>query len=457
MSKTVIPSIDKEAWAHRLISLFPKPWTGHDAKQKSGAQHALFQAIGVELERTIDNVEYDLLASRIATALDSALDACAADYFSATEGFPSNIIRTPGEPDASFRARILAALLPTAVTREALINVLTRMTGTVPRVIEPWRFVDNAMLDGYTYFDVDTVENPGRLADPGLKWQGFIESPLPPYSGNLGNNPMYALDKGFCLDSPSGYLMDPDPTWWQQASQLDSLINKTKVFGTTVWRRYTQFPSTTRALGGTVICTAGDITRTVTVFPPFAAQYIILAAADWNTAVACKPLSNSQFQLTFSTPAPSTGSIVDWMAIPITIPQAQFLPIAPLATTFNVGIRPAFAGFTLIATPSWNTNISVNSLSSSIATLEFSTPAPEQASISVYMFPQNASGEQVISASATSITIIGSSQISGNYQAFVVPSWNTACDIVKGSNSFTVYFSEPPPAGGVLYWGVNRS
>lgn len=453
MTGTQIPEIDSAHWAERLLQIFPRDWTGDAAKKPGGILYSLFEAFGVEFERTRDNIEYGLLTSRLATATDEALDAAVADYFSEAIGFPANIVRQVGEPDESFRHRAMIALLPSAVTRQALIDILTKFVGSEPRVFEPWRFIDNGMLDGWTYFDVDTLDNPGRFADPGLKYQGFIESALPPYNSKVGNTPLYGMDIGFCFDSPSGYLFDPEPTWWQQSAALDTLINKSKIFGTYVWRRYSQDVLTSTPLGGTEHVIAGQTSATVEVYPAFAGAYIVLASANWNTEVSWTMVSNSTFKLNFGIPAPG-ANLVDWIALPISIPYTEFLYISPDTESVDLGIQ--HEGYIPVAALSWNSNLWISEITDSIATVSFAVPAPDQATICAYLFDPGSGGVDSPDEGDTSIMISGEI-ISGNYQVFVLPTWNTTCEVVKGESYFDVLFSVPAPSGASVYWGVHKS
>src|SRR5579883_145805 len=200
LNPTIIPDIEPEEWAQRILSVFPPDWTSDSAKAEGGVAHGLFKAIGACLTDVENDLIYAWHTCRIATATDDALDSVAADYFGAIAGFPADVVRVPGEPDESLRKRIYANLLCPGATRQALILVLTKLVGTPPRVFEPWRIDDTSEWDGFSYFDIDTTQNPGRMGDPGLSWQGFVETALPPYNSKLGNNPVYAFDMGASWD-----------------------------------------------------------------------------------------------------------------------------------------------------------------------------------------------------------------------------------------------------------------
>jgi len=76
---------------------------------------------------------YVRLQTRIATASDGFLDMIAGDYFGTA------VLRATGQTDASFRSRITAELVRERATRNALVQVLTQITGIPPVVIEPQR------------------------------------------------------------------------------------------------------------------------------------------------------------------------------------------------------------------------------------------------------------------------------------------------------------------------------
>ena len=90
---------------------------------------------------------YAALQTRIRTATDGWLDMIAADWFG------SGLLRRQGQTDASYRALIIASIMRERATRNAVIKVLTDITGRAPRVVEPRRPVDTGGYGaaGYGY------------------------------------------------------------------------------------------------------------------------------------------------------------------------------------------------------------------------------------------------------------------------------------------------------------------
>lgn len=76
--------------------------------------------------------------TRLATATDTWVDMWQADFFSPQQLAP----RLAAESDAALKARTQGALLAPRATRLSLKNVLTALTGRVPRIVEPSQTMD---------------------------------------------------------------------------------------------------------------------------------------------------------------------------------------------------------------------------------------------------------------------------------------------------------------------------
>lgn len=442
---TTVINLSADQWASRVVRLFPRKWSGDQARKLGGILFAICYAIGDTHTAIQDQLLYAFNASRIATAEDEALDRVCADFFD-----PDDLFRLPGEPDSSFRIRIYANLFPAGATRAAIIKALTLLTGFPPRLIEPWSVIDCASLDTHSYADIDTVDNPGRIADTGLRGAIFIESRLPNY-GQKGLYPVYGLDAGLAADI--SFCIDPQPTWFLGAGQLDKLINRVRARGIKAWRKYQAILLTTTALGGTKFLAPAATNTTVTIFPAFAGNYSILACPSWDTDVGYQVLSNSSFQLTFTVPAPAGGS-VDWMAVPVTVPGFGVLPIVPGKTDFSVLIPTGLAGSILFAKPSWTTPINYTEMDT-IASFDLAVAAPADTNVSYGCFDIANSGIVPMVADQPSATIV----LPGAplpYQAFAMPSWDTTVYVQKTATSFTMFYSVLPPSGATMLWGVSR-
>lgn len=451
---TVIPTFTEPEWAEKFLKTFPEPWTSVEARQPGGVLYALMFALGQALAAQLENVRYDWKACRIETAVDDALDLIASDFFGTVAGFPADVIRAPGEPDNSLRARIKATLLLPAATRQSLINLLVRLTNQTPRVMEPWSPGDTSVWDIQSFFDIDTVENSARLGDPGLTHQGFVESALPSF-GNQGDYPIWCFDKGAAWDSPSAYFFEAQATWWLQVARIDALINKTKPFGTIVWRKYTGQPLTRGTLGGTLSLEAGTTSYLIEVYPAFAGAFMVLANCNWNTSVSFVPSGTNQFLMTFSSPVPPGGGSVDWLATPLSVPGVGSGPVALEANSATIGILSQFQSKIMMVQPNWNTTAWLHSRSSNQAVLKFGTSAPLSASIAYQYFEPDFSGQVTVPANAGQYVISISTR--DPFQAFVLPTWNTTVDIDKSTTGLLLTFSNPPPSDAYLYWAIHES
>lgn len=453
MVATTIPDVQEEEWARRFLGNFPEPWSGSQARADGGVLYALLYAFGDALTKQLVNAKWDLAACRIETAADEALDAIAKDYFGDVAGYPADVIRASGEPDESFRARIKATLLLPAATRQSLIDLLKRLTGEEPRIMEPWNPMDTAAWRSRSFFNVDSKANSSRFGNGGLRYQGFIESPLPSFA-NQGNFPIYCFDKGACWGAKQTYFFKSQATWWLQVARIDALINKTKPFGTTVWRKYTGQPLTRNTIGGTIYLEGGEPEIVVDVFPPFAGSFVVLADGNWNVRVSQQVLSSSQFKLVFSSPAPA-GAIVDWVGSPITVGGVGRGGILADATDILIGVQPQNLNDVLIALPSWNTNAWLYSRSPSVADVRFSVPAPASANVAYQYFPSSLSGSVVASAGSP----ICSAPINTRdpFQAFALPTWNTTIEVDKNPSLLNFRFGTPPPIDAYVYWAIHES
>jgi hypothetical protein len=189
------------------------------------------------------SLQYAAAAMRLQTAIGNALDLASLDFFgSGAYAQP----RFSGEIDPAFRARLMAALLPTGATRAAVSAAVQRVTGAVPRIVEPWAPQDTGVVDGVwvgnrlfgaIYADVDTAETPGRATNPGERYQAFIDTILPTVP-ILGGNPLPCVDDGLYADAPGSSVFDFDGAAPLGAQLVYNAINAVKVEGTVVWVRF---------------------------------------------------------------------------------------------------------------------------------------------------------------------------------------------------------------------------
>jgi hypothetical protein len=178
-------------------------------------------------------ISYVQLQQRIATATGIFLDLASLDYFGA------NLPRKNAESNPAFSARIRANLLPPLGTRPAVIQALTRLTGTEPIIFEPFMPGDAGAYN-YGGLGYNVAGGYGCLAIPA---QAFvtafrqIEGGVPNVAGYNGNEtaPVYA---------PGGYGVGliEYATLDQAGTQVDdaeiyATVAATQASGVTLWTR----------------------------------------------------------------------------------------------------------------------------------------------------------------------------------------------------------------------------
>ena len=204
------------------------------------------------------SLQYAWASTRIQIAEGNALDLAADDFFGTV------IERVPGEPDGAFRTRILMALanLGQGATRQSVSNAIQAVTGAVPRIVEPWSPGDTGVIDGepgagMMFYDVDTAVTPGRITDPSLAYQGFVDTVLPEFPV-LGGNPLPCMDVGIApdglyFDVAGSSMFDFLGSVATGAQAVYDAINRTKVFGTVVWVRFSGGLANTFIVGASIV------------------------------------------------------------------------------------------------------------------------------------------------------------------------------------------------------------
>jgi len=270
LTATIIPTITPDQFASRMCALFPPGWASAQAKLPSGAVYEMLKSIGTGPSSAMDSLAYAAAATRLQTAVGDALDIASVDYFGDNDahlapGLPDYdgpiegsgldadiyaIWRLRGEGDAAYRARLMAALLPTGATRPAVTAAVQATSGYAPRVVEPWRPADTGVWDPalgapMSFWDVDTPNNPFRWTDQSLAYQGFVNAVLPS-AQPFGNNPTPCLDTvPFFWDVPNQfgiYFIDPPGAAALGAQTVYNAINRTKCEGTVVWVQFVAAP-----------------------------------------------------------------------------------------------------------------------------------------------------------------------------------------------------------------------
>ena len=236
----------------RLRSVLPQGWfpepgdTIGTASSPTPVLDAILSGIAETLSWIYSLLGYAKNQTRISTSTDGWLEIAALDYFG-----PGQFPRVPGETDASYAARIQAALLPKANTRQVIHDALVSLTGNPVRMIEPFDPRDTFVW-GKSFWGVNTKTNPGQWSNGGMNAQsgdggfasrygGLVVCTLPPNSG-FGSK-FLGWGNLFWGNAP---VLNVLSSWWSQgsASQANiaavyALINKLRVMGTRVYVRFT--------------------------------------------------------------------------------------------------------------------------------------------------------------------------------------------------------------------------
>lgn len=194
-----------------IIYKYTPPWWDDE----NPILNAILRGFGSIAAFIYCNMVYIKLQTRIITATDINLDYIALDYF-------GNLLkRCPGESDETFREAILKLLLAPRVTRQAMIDRLTDLTGRVPIVYE-------AFGSDTSFYDEAFFDSPSSYGGEGA-YQAWITAyrPLPPTE-----NDSAFLDQTAYGDAVSYYGADSDPGACVTDADILNTIEITKSAGT---------------------------------------------------------------------------------------------------------------------------------------------------------------------------------------------------------------------------------
>jgi hypothetical protein len=212
----------------RLKTKLPSRWFGSVADSKAILDGVL-AGIASVLAFVYTLYTYASLQTRIMTATDGWLDIIAADYFGAT-GLP----RKTGQSDASYRLVILANLFREKATRNAVVGILTRLTGRPPTIIEPTRPSDTgaygAPNSGYGA--------AGAYGSLSLPYQAFVIAYRPVSTSGIADVAGYHVSTGgYGLPSRAEYASMSMVSGGVTDADIFSAIDAVKPEGTIVWTR----------------------------------------------------------------------------------------------------------------------------------------------------------------------------------------------------------------------------
>ena len=207
----------------RLRAVLPK-WFGGS----SPILDALLTGLATASASIYSLYIYVKLQTRILTASDGWLDMVAADFFGTA------IVRKANQTDASFRATIIANLFREKATRNAIVLVLTALTGRAPKVIEPQRPADtgaySAPNSGYG--------SAGAYGSMLIPYQAFVQAYRPLTSGipnivGYGNAPA-----GYGVASQSGeYASMSMIVGFVQDADIYAAVSVVAPAASTIWTK----------------------------------------------------------------------------------------------------------------------------------------------------------------------------------------------------------------------------
>jgi hypothetical protein len=182
---------DNQDMSARLALLVPNGWF---TVGMSSLRDAVLAGAASALSFAYQLLAYVRLQTRIATATDGFLDMIAGDFFGIT------LVRSSGQTDASFRARIISNLFRERGTRNAVIQVLTQLTGRAPIIFEPMRPADTGGYGVATGYGV-----AGGYGSMLLPMQSFVTA-FRPIGTGIPNVAGYGVStSGYSVPSQGEY------------------------------------------------------------------------------------------------------------------------------------------------------------------------------------------------------------------------------------------------------------
>jgi hypothetical protein len=225
VSGTVISDLSGQQFADRVADLFPRGWSGDEAKY-SGNLYALFLSFGQQMAVVQDQIQYAQRAQRMQTETFPELDEASQDFLG------DILPRASGTTDAAFARQITAAMFQPVATRRALSNALIQLTGFQPRMMEPWNVRDTGAwgVGGPSFWNVDTIANPARWA-AAQRYQGYIETTPPALAAIGPNNPI--LTWGTAYWNVGGYFFGIISS--VGIDTLNARLNRLRAYGIEIW------------------------------------------------------------------------------------------------------------------------------------------------------------------------------------------------------------------------------
>jgi hypothetical protein len=209
---------------NRLQRLIPNGWFPNGLSPIRDAILAGFSNI---FSFVFSLILYVRLQTRIATATDGFLDMIAADFFG------TNLPRQANQGDISYRSRIQSSIFLERATRNAVIRILTQLTGRAPIVFEPQRTADTGVYGGPGL----AYGVAGGYGSTQLPYQSFVIAFRPPGTG-LQNIAGYGTPAA-AYNTPTelAYVNLSQINGQLQDADIFAAVDSVKVLGTIIWMR----------------------------------------------------------------------------------------------------------------------------------------------------------------------------------------------------------------------------
>jgi hypothetical protein len=214
---------DQADFVKRLAGLLPASWFEPGAGANP-VRDAELSGAAYNLAWIHSLYKYTLKQTRIATATGVWLDRIAWDFFG------PNFARRNGESDSSFRVRLKAEILRPRQTRAAVILAVKDLTGTTPRLYEPWNPYDCGAYGVAGTMAYGCVGCYGSLA---LPYQLFVTAVQPAGAGvpNVGGYGVGPIGYGVAGE----YIDQSLVTGAITANDIYATVARTVAAGVTAW------------------------------------------------------------------------------------------------------------------------------------------------------------------------------------------------------------------------------
>ncbi|ENE9458452.1 hypothetical protein AB8884_21490 [Yersinia enterocolitica] len=214
---------DQQDIETRIRALLPPSWFGDE--------HPIIDAIIVACANSLAWCYalylYAVMQTRINTATDGWLDIIAYDFFG------NNLQRKSGQSDDVFRNQLKINLFRERGTRQAIIDILTEMTGKEPIIFEPQRPQDTGAYGGPT-IGYGVAGGYGSLMLPD---QAFVTAFRPTGSGIPFVAGYSSTPSGYSTPSRGQYSSQSMLTGFITDAQVYEAVAAVKMEGTIVWVR----------------------------------------------------------------------------------------------------------------------------------------------------------------------------------------------------------------------------